>query len=202
MDPNVFQVDWERTLEALVGIIILSFLIERVSALLFESRFFARNTKVPADGSDEYKRERAAAETALNIIEAEKDAEAVHEIAVKLEPSNPLWPADDGNASGLVKRARELLGRIRRLNDRRHLFAHTPVKEIVAFVLAAGVCIAWDFDALSIILLSEHTSLAGAVLTGAVVAGGSKASIRLFHDLLGVKSRAMQEMRDRSKGDK
>jgi hypothetical protein len=40
MDPNLFHLDWERTLEALVGIIVLSFLVERACALLFESRWW------------------------------------------------------------------------------------------------------------------------------------------------------------------
>jgi hypothetical protein len=42
MDPNLFHLDWERTLEALVGIIVLSFLVERACALLFESRWWIR----------------------------------------------------------------------------------------------------------------------------------------------------------------
>ncbi|MCK4510791.1 hypothetical protein KAW64_03580 [bacterium] len=42
MDPNLFHIDWERTLEALVGIVVLAFFVERVCAVLFESRWWVR----------------------------------------------------------------------------------------------------------------------------------------------------------------
>lgn len=64
------------------------------------------------------------------------------------------------------------------------------LKELIAFVVAALVCLFWDFDALSMIFLKSEVTIYGAVITGAIVAGGSKASIKLFRDILGFKSTA------------
>jgi hypothetical protein len=40
MDPNLFHLDWDRTAEVLIAITILSLLVERALAPLFESRWF------------------------------------------------------------------------------------------------------------------------------------------------------------------
>ena len=69
------------------------------------------------------------------------------------------------------------------------------LKEVISFLLAFLVCRYWDFDAVSIVLLREHTQLVGIIVTAAVVAGGSKASIGLFHSVLGLMSNAEQERR-------
>lgn len=150
MDPNLFHLDWERTIEALVGIIVLSFLVERACALLFESRWWisrfedARVGKPP--GSDE----------------------------------SP--PSGGGNSSPAGdKQVKALAGR------------KYPLKEFLVFVLALVICRVWDFDAVSIIMLSERTQLVGIITTAAVIAGGSKASIALFHNVLRVRSRADEE---------
>ncbi|MFQ5640193.1 MAG: hypothetical protein ACE5IR_19610 [bacterium] len=64
------------------------------------------------------------------------------------------------------------------------------LKELIAFGTGVLVCWYWDFDAVSIIFLKENVTVYGAVITGAVVAGGSKASVKLFRDILGFKSTA------------
>lgn len=64
------------------------------------------------------------------------------------------------------------------------------LREVIALGVSAGICITWNFDALSIILVQEKTTLYGAIITGAVVAGGSKGAVKLFHDVLGMKSSA------------
>ena len=64
------------------------------------------------------------------------------------------------------------------------------VKELIAFVVALVVCVRWQFDAVSMIILTDHVTIPGELLTGAVVAGGSKASLKLFHDVLDVRSSA------------
>ncbi len=74
------------------------------------------------------------------------------------------------------------------------------LKEIIAFLLCATVCWKWDFDALSIVLLKDQTTAFGTVLTGAIIAGGSKASIKLFQDILGFKSSALKEREAKAKG--
>lgn len=110
MDPNLFHLDWERVFEALVAIIVLSFLIERALSPLFESKPF--------------------------VVYLDKPG----------------------------------------------------VKEIIALVLCIAGCLWWQFDVISMIVLRESTTIPGAVVTGAVIAGGSKASIKLFHDILNIKS--------------
>jgi hypothetical protein len=67
------------------------------------------------------------------------------------------------------------------------------IKEFIAFGVSVAVCWTWDFDAISTILLKEKTTVIGFILTGAIVAGGSKGSIKLFRDLLGFKSSAQAE---------
>ena len=123
MDPNLFHLDWERTAEVLVAIIVLAFLIERALAVLFESRFFMNRWK-----------ERS-------------------------------------------------------------------LKELIAFVVSALACWYWDFDAISMIFLKEKVTILGMVITGGIVAGGSKASIRLFRDLMKIKSTAQLE-REQKKDEK
>jgi len=153
MDPNLFHLDWERTFEALVGIIVLSFLVERACALLFESRWWisrledARVGKVP--GSEEN------------------------------TPSGAENPPT-GEATKPVEQ--------KALAGQRY-----PLKEFIVFALSFAICWVWKFDAVSIIMLSERTQLAGFAITAAVVAGGSKASIALFHNLLKVRSSANEE---------
>lgn len=67
------------------------------------------------------------------------------------------------------------------------------LKEPIAFAVSFLAVRFWEFDALSILLQRDETSLWGFALTAAIVAGGSKASIKLFHDLLDVKSTAMKQ---------
>ncbi|MCC6285968.1 MAG: hypothetical protein IT439_11835 [Phycisphaerales bacterium] len=62
------------------------------------------------------------------------------------------------------------------------------LKELISVALSIGVCVAWRFDAISIMILTDKTTVPGYALTGMLIAGGSKASIKLFHDLLNVKS--------------
>lgn len=121
MDPNLFHLDWDRTLEVLAAVVVLSLLLERALAILFESRM-------------------------------------------------------------MVKR-----------------LEGTSLKEIIAFVVAAVVCVRWKFDAISMTVLTERTSLIGEFVTAGVIAGGSKGSIKLFRDVLGFKSSAYAEKEERKR---
>lgn len=136
MDPNLFHLDWERTFEALVGVMVMSFVVERVWALVFESRWWIRNFEVPK--------------------------------------------ADKPDKIPAAKRV--------------------PIKEFLAFALALTLCVTWDFDAVSIIFLTDQTGKFGLIMTAAVIAGGSKSSVMLFQDVLGVMSSAQRERR-KLKGD-
>ena len=122
MDPNLFHLDGERLFEVLVAIVVLSFLLERALALLFETHCFVEK----AQGKN--------------------------------------------------------------------------LKELIAFVVAALVCVYWEFDAISMIFLKEKVTTYGMVITGAVVAGGSKASIKLFRDVLGFMSTAEKARLARNRG--
>lgn len=66
--------------------------------------------------------------------------------------------------------------------------------EVIAFAVSFLVVRYWQFDALSILLRADEASLLGYIITAGIIAGGSKASIKLFHDLLKVKSSALQKM--------
>ncbi len=66
------------------------------------------------------------------------------------------------------------------------------LKELIAFIIGALVCWYWDFDAFSVLMTREKVTIVGAVLTGAIIAGGSKASIKLFRDLMRFRSTSEQ----------
>lgn len=118
MDPNLFHLDWERTFEVLGAIVVLSIMVERALAIVFEHRAY-----------------------------------------------------------------------VARFKDKGY-------KEPMAFIVALAVTFVWDFDAISMIVLSEHTSLFGEVITAGVIAGGSKGSIKLFRDVLGFKSNAYRSYQE------
>ncbi len=115
MDPNLFHLDWERTFEVLVTIVVLAFLIERGLSIIFENRLFIKHCE------------------------------------------------DKGT------------------------------KEFISLFVCALVCFLWKFDALSIIILADKTNFLGYVITGAIISGGSKASVKLFRDVLGFMSSAEKE---------
>jgi hypothetical protein len=69
-------------------------------------------------------------------------------------------------------------------------YSGRSLKEPIAFVSSAILCYVWQFDALSILLVREHMTVYGEIITGSVIAGGTKASVKLFRDLLGVTSNA------------
>lgn len=62
------------------------------------------------------------------------------------------------------------------------------LKEPIALAVSVAVTVYCDFDALSILLRREANDWLGFLVTGAVIAGGSKASIKLFHDVFKAKS--------------
>jgi hypothetical protein len=98
----------------------------------------------------------------------------------------------------LVERALAVLFESRFFINR---FKEKSLKELIAFVVAVIACWYWDFDAVSMIFLKEKVTLLGMVITGGVVAGGSKASIRLFRDLMKFKSTA-QKVKEAEEGAK
>jgi hypothetical protein len=67
------------------------------------------------------------------------------------------------------------------------------IKEPITLLVAFAICRRWDFDALSIVLAKQATQTWGHLVTAGIIAGGSKASIKLFHDVLDVRSNAEKE---------
>ena len=67
------------------------------------------------------------------------------------------------------------------------------IKEPVAFVVSFLAVYFYKFDALAVIFSQESNSLVGYVITAAVVAGGSKGSVKLFRDWLDWKSSAQRD---------
>ena len=94
--------------------------------------------------------------------------------------------------STLLERALSIVFENKRLVEH---FGESGFKELVAFIIAFVVCWRWDFDAVSMIILSEHTSHVGEAITAGVIAGGSKGSIRLFRDVLQFRSTAYTKYR-------
>jgi hypothetical protein len=73
-------------------------------------------------------------------------------------------------------------------------WSRRSLKEVIAVAVSIGVCIHWDVDVVAALVDGEAGSeqLLGKLLTAGVVAGGSKASLKLFRDVLGIKSKAEQ----------
>lgn len=76
------------------------------------------------------------------------------------------------------------------------------LKEPITFILAVLVCRYWDFDAVSVVFAKAKTQLWGHILTGGIVAGGSKASIKFFQDVMGTMSNAEKTRRDVRKAER
>jgi hypothetical protein len=82
-----------------------------------------------------------------------------------------------------VERALSLLFEWRHFDGR---FSAAGLKEPLAFAISLLVTWRWDFDAVSMVMGEVEPSFLGQVITAAVIAGGSKASIKLFQDIAGV----------------
>ena len=96
--------------------------------------------------------------------------------------------------AALLERALSVVFENRLFVDSR--FDGKGTKEMIAFGVALVICIRWELDAISIVLLSEQTTVLGEVVTAGVVAGGTKAFVKLFRDLMDIKSAAYRESRD------
>ena len=59
------------------------------------------------------------------------------------------------------------------------------LKEFIAFCVCFAVCSTWKIDIFSSILSHSEPKTFGIVLTAMGVSGGSKASIKLFQDVIG-----------------
>jgi hypothetical protein len=114
MDPNFIHLDWERTFDALMLVVLFAIIVERALSVLFQSQFYI---------------------------------EHLHR---------------DG------------------------------LKETLAVVASIALCAYWKLDAVGMILLTETTTVPGYLVTGALVAGGSKGSLKLFQDFFDLQSTAFK----------
>lgn len=67
------------------------------------------------------------------------------------------------------------------------------IKEPVAVIVSVAVVVYLQFDALAVMFSQEQNSWIGYLVTGLVIAGGSKGSVALFRDYLGIKSTARKD---------
>ncbi|MET0795125.1 MAG: hypothetical protein ABW061_26640 [Polyangiaceae bacterium] len=93
-------------------------------------------------------------------------------------------------ASFLIERALALVFENKWLVDR---LSNRGLKEPIAFAVSLAVCKHWNFDAISVLFGKPTNQLWGYVVTGAIIAGGSKASLVLFHNVIGAMSNAEAE---------
>lgn len=137
MDPNLFYIDFERLMEVLITIVVLSFFVERALSILFESRPFISRTE--------------SSETLIKMA------------------------INEGRPTVNIKPQEKKGG----------------VKELISFSVSAIICFVWQFDAISITLQTKNEmTWYGMIITAAIIAGGSKGSIKLFKDVMGFKSTA------------
>lgn len=73
------------------------------------------------------------------------------------------------------------------------------LRELLVFVTCVAFCWYWKFDLPSIIMSAPQTGVPGYIITGGVIAGGSKGSIKLFRDILGFKSGAYKDYEEGKK---
>ena len=110
-DPNQFAMQWELLFEVLFLVIVLSFIVERTLAVVFESHPWV------------------------------------------------TWQKKK-----------------------------TTPKTSIAVLVSVLICYFYQIDIMAVLMHHEHVSFMGAVITGTVIAGGSKASIKLFRDIWGIQS--------------
>ena len=72
-------------------------------------------------------------------------------------------------------------------------FKDTGFKEPIALALSFAIVSKWKFDALAVILQADQNSWWGYLVTASIISGGSKASIKFFHDVLNTKSQSLRE---------
>jgi hypothetical protein len=116
-----------------------------------------------------------------------------HVPAIQRRQRAPVQRAHRHRDRQLLDRAR-LSARVRKQVARRSPFQswREGADRVRRFV---RVCRHWDFDALSVLFGKPSSQLWGHIVTGAIIAGGSKASLVLFHNVIGAMSSAEAERR-------
>jgi hypothetical protein len=155
MDPGSFHIDFERVMEALLTIVVLSLFVERALSVLFESRAFIYRTE---------------------------SGYIISKIKAK---SGEVKKDESGQVVEEVNNQTKKHG----------------IKESISLIVSVAVCFVWEFDAISIIMQTKNEmTWYGMFITGAIIAGGSKGSMKLFNDVLGFKSSAEKARQDAKLG--
>ena len=74
-------------------------------------------------------------------------------------------------------------------------------REIIAVGVSILICLFYQIDIMAVLMSHQHVSIVGTLVTAGVIAGGTKAPLKLFRDVLGFKSNAYKEY-ESSKTDK
>lgn len=191
-DLEMFALEWERVWEAAGLLVLLSFFVERLVAIVVETRTFVLRTAMPKLDSVESKREYTDTKIA-HRIKGSQTPDDVNLVLADITPDSRLWSAKLEPEKAKHK-AETYLNWIQRIHTTRVRLSQFPIKEFIAVGTAIAVCFIWNIDIFNFALRADETKFWGKILSAIMVAGGSKASIRLFHDLLGIKSHAVQEM--------
>jgi hypothetical protein len=76
------------------------------------------------------------------------------------------------------------------------VLAGNNIKELITFVVCLVICVYWKIDALSVILHGDKVNALGMAISAGVIAGGSKASLKLFRDIMGIENQQAKDDRE------
>ncbi|MCX6233376.1 MAG: hypothetical protein NT175_01430 [Bacteroidetes bacterium] len=112
-------------------------------------------------------------------------------LALLFESRAFIEKTESGDTVAKMKRINLEDPEYKKLSEKKKI---TGLKELISLVVAVAVCWIWKFDALTILFVtSDQMHLYGYLLTGAVIAGGSKGSVKLFKDTMGIMSSAEKQ---------
>lgn len=163
MSPSIFEfaIDFNLLIEVLITIVVMSFFIERALSVVFGSELFLKWY----DPCFKAKRAREMEECLKQGDQEEEAPDAPLDTEADPENTNKEEPNYGVKKSG--------------------------AKEIISVIVSISAVVFWDFDAVTIIFKTyNEPQLFGFFVTGMIVAGGTKASIKLFQDVLGFRTSA------------
>lgn len=162
MNPAIFEfaIDFNLLIEILITIVIFSFFIERSLSVIFGSELFLK-------WYDPCFKEKLRKKRETECLE-EPPAEGEPEVETKKK----------GDEKKVTKPTE--------IGDKK-----SGTKEIISVIVSISAVVFWEFDAVTILFKTyNEPQVFGYAITGMIIAGGTKASIKLFQDVLGFKSSA------------
>jgi len=124
---------------------------------------------------------------------------ALTPVATAINPSEIAVPWDNAGEAlllvaiiaAIVERSLSLIYESSwyiRYQENLNMLGRSNKKAGIAFALSTIVAYLYQIDILAIITSKSEVSAVGIILTGSLIAGGSKASVALFRDFLDIKS--------------